>query len=62
MNPFNMQQPMPTVAPQQAPVFNPSAYQAPVYPGYVPQVNTTPVAPTSDAVATDATVTKEVTV
>lgn len=66
MNPFNSQQPMqpqaPSVAP--APVFNPSAYTAPVYGGYTPQPNVAPVAPTVDpAVSTgDATVTKEVTV
>jgi len=63
MNPFNMQQPMPqAAAPSVAPVFNTSAYQAPVYPGYVPQANATPVAPTSDSVASDAVVTQEVTV
>lgn len=64
MNPFNMQQPMQAApAPSVAPIFNPSAYTAPVYPGYTPQPNNTPVAPTADpAVATDATVTKEVTV
>jgi hypothetical protein len=64
MNPFNMQQPMgQPVAPSVAPVFNPSAYTAPVYGGYTPQPNTTPVAPTSDpVVSNDATVTKDITV
>ena len=66
MNPFNMQQPMgQPVAPSVAPVFNPSAYTAPVYGGYTPQPNTTPVAPTSDTVVSNdaaATVTKDITV
>ena len=65
MNPFNMQQPMQAApAPSVAPVFGQSAYTAPVYPGYTPQPNVAPVAPTVDpAVSTgDATVTKEVTV
>ena len=65
MNPFNAQQPMAAApAPSVAPVFNPSAYTAPVYGGYTPQPNATPVAPTADPVVSsgDAVVTKEVTV
>jgi len=63
MNPFNMQQPMQNpAAPSVAPVFNTSAYSAPVYPGYVPQANNAPVAPTADPVVANdgATVTKDV--